>query len=363
MAIDLIPIQFYTPIFYHIILLVVLLTFIHTQSKQSGSNENISFLQLSGILLLLFVILYMGLRPIHGVFIDMKTYARMFERYQQNPLSGNMNDPVFESYIMLSSKIMSVHFFFFVCALLYILPLYIVSKKWFKVYWFYAFLFLVGSLSFWAYGVNGIRNGIAGSLFLLGISRDKRVFQILWILLAVGFHKSMLLPAIGFLIAQFYNNPKGFLVFWAACIPLSLVLGGFWENFFAGFNFVGDERLAYLTTEANAASFSSTGFRWDFLIYSAAAVFAGWYYIFRKQFKDKIYFWLFNTYVFANAFWILVIRANFSNRFAYLSWFMMAFIIIYPLLKKIILVEQHQKIGIILMAYYMFTYIMAIFIS
>lgn len=33
-------------------------------------------------------------------------------------------------------------------------------------------------------------------------------------------------------------------------------------------------------------------------------------------------------------FWVLVIRANFSDRFAYLSWFMYALVMMYPLLES-----------------------------
>src|SRR5690606_25184293 len=110
--------------------------------------------------------------------------------------------------------------------------------------------------------------------------------------------------------------------------------------------------------EVEEGKFSSTGFRWDFLLYSSTAVFAGWYYIVKRNYKDKIYFWLFNTYVFSNAFWILVIRANFSNRFAYLSWFMIGLVIIYPLLKQQIIPKQHQVIGLILIAYFSFTFFM-----
>lgn len=355
---DFIPIQLYTPIYFHIILFVVLLTFIHTQSQKIRSKTNITFMQYSGYLILLFVLLYMGLRPIDGVFVDMGTYARIFLLYQSGQIFINISDPVFNSFISFSSKIMSLQMFFLICTLLYILPLYIVSKKWFKAYWFYAFLFLIGSLSFWTYGVNGIRNGIAGSLLLLGMSRDKRVFQIIWIVLAIGFHKSMLLPALGFLITQFYNKPKHYILFWLLCIPLSLISGGFWENLFSRFTFLSDERLRYLTTEANVGAFSKTGFRWDFLFYSASAVFAGWYYIVKKNFNDKFYWRLFNTYVFANAFWILVIRANFTNRFAYLSWFMMALVIVYPLLKQNLILSQHKKIGFILIGYFSFTYLM-----
>jgi hypothetical protein len=303
----------------------------------------------------------MGLRPIDGVFVDMTTYAFMFSRYQADIVPIDVLDPVFNSYMIFTSKIMEVQTFFLVCALLYVLPLYIVSKKWLNDYWFYVFLFLVGSYSFWAYGTNGIRNGIATSLFLLGMSRDKRVSQVLWILLAVGFHKSMLLPALGYLLTQFYNNPKGYLAFWIACIPLSIVGAGIWEDLFADFTFVGDERLNYLTAKPDTSSFSRTGFRWDFLIYSSVPVFTGGYFIIKKQFKDKTYWMLFNIYVFANAFWILVNRSNFSNRFAYLSWFMMALIFVYPLLKQNLLKNQHIKMAFILLGYYLFTFFMYIF--
>jgi hypothetical protein len=243
---------------------------------------------------------------------------------------------------------------------LYVIPLYMVCKRWFADYWFYGFLTLVTAMSFWAYGTNGIRNGIAGSLFLLGISRKKRVFQVLWLLLAVNFHFSIFLPIVAFIGVQFYNKPKIFLYFWLAAIPLSLILGGFWENLFTNLGF-DDDRLSYLTEgNVNNDNFAYTGFRWDFLFYSATGVFAGWYYVFKKKFEDPIYFELFNIYLFANAIWILVIRANFSNRFAYLSWFLLALVLIYPLLKKVLVIQQYKLIGLVMVVHFAFTYILSV---
>jgi len=356
---DWIPIQSYTPIYYHIMLCVVLFTFFFTQTLAIDNRLNIKYIKIAGTLLLFFILIYMGLRPIHGVFVDMTVYARIFDRYHAGVQIIDLNDFIFHLYVILMTKIGNVNIFFFVSTLLYVVPLYIICKKWFGKFWFYGFLFLVTSFTFWAYGVNGIRNGIAGSLFLLGISREKRLFQILWVFLAVGFHKSMMLPALGFLLVQFYNNPKGYIFLWIFCVPLSLAAGGFWENLFANLGFE-DERLGYLVAEVDSDKFSRTGFRWDFLLYSTTAVFAGWYYIFKKNYQDKVYFWLFNIFVFANAFWILVIRANFSNRFAYLSWFIMALIIIYPLLKQHLFKNQHKIIGAILLVYFIFTYTMGV---
>ena len=105
-------------------------------------------------------------------------------------------------------------------------------------------------------------------------------------------------------------------------------------------------------------SLEAASFRWDFLLYSATGVYAGWYYIIKKNFDDTFYIRLFNIYLIANAFWVLVIRANFSNRFAYLSWFMLGVIIIYPLLKQNFLSNQHRVIGGVLIIYFAFTYLM-----
>ena len=359
MSIDFIPIEFYTPLYYNILLVFTLVTFLHTQLLTYNNPKNRNYIKVAGSGLFIFVLCYMGLRPIHGVFVDMTTYARGFQRVQENGFSlESYKDPLYGIFLYLCTLTVTVKSFFFICALIYVVPLYVVCKKWFKQYWYYAFLLLVGSFSFWSYGVNGIRNGIATSLFLLAISRDKKSWQMIWIIIALGFHKSLLLPALGFVITWFYNKPKGFFWFWLLTIPLSLALPGFWESFFAGL--VGDDRASYLTKEAEAGVFASTGFRWDFLLYSATGVVAGWYYLFKKKLKDSFYIQLFNTFLFANAFWILVIRANFSNRFAYLSWFMLAIVIIYPWLKHYFINKQHQKLGWLILAYYGFTYFMQV---
>ena len=359
---DWIPVRAYEPTHYILLAFFVLLTFVHSQSQPLDSDQNFRYMKVMGWTYLIFIIFYMGLRPIKGIFADMVTYNKLFLYYANGGPIVTTRDTVFHVYTKACSQIMSPHFYFLTCVALYITPLVFVCKKWFKDYWFYGFLFLITTFTFWAYGTNGIRNGIAGSLFLLGMSREKRVWQIIVILLAISFHKSMLLPTAAFLLANFYNKPKVLIYFWILCIPISFVSGGFFEQFFGGIG-LEDDRMSYLTDELKEGRFSSTGFRWDFLLYGSTAVFAGWFYIFKRNYKDKIYFWLFNTYVLTNAFWILVIRANFSNRFAYLSWFMISLVIIYPLLKQFILAKQHKKIGLMLIMYYSFTFLMTVFLG
>ena len=355
---DFIPIQFYTSIYYNIMLLVVLFVFYYTHTTSIDNKRNQGFIKVAGFFLLWFVFLYLGLRPINSIFIDMITYAHIFVNYQEggHKVSIEDNDLFFQIFTMLCSKIMPIKIYFLLCAILYVMPMYVISKKWFEKYWFYAFLMLVISFSFWGYGTNGIRNGLATSFFLLALSCNKRIYQIIWMVCAVGFHNTLLLPSLGFIITSFYNTPKSFFLLWIISIPLSLIFSSFWESFFA--NFIDDNRVSYLTSEVDVNSFSRIGFRWDFLLYSATGVFAGGYYLFKKKIKDETYSQLFNIYLFANTFWILVIRANYSNRFAYLSWFILALVIIYPWLKYNFTGKQTMKMGWIILTYFSFTYFM-----
>lgn len=357
--IDWIPITYYTTLYYQILLALVLVTVLHSQLLLIDEQKNKNFTAFSGNFLLFFVLLYMGLRPINGVFTDMVTYAQLFEKITDG-YDVNLNEDVgFDFFIRLSTKIMTVEMFFFVCAIIYVLPLWYLSNKWFGQYWFYAFLMLAGSFSFWAYGTNGIRNGLATSLFLLALAFNQRkLIMVLFLLLSCSMHKSMLLPSLAYGLTLINNDPKKYFLGWLAAIPLSLVLGGFWENLFGGLGF-GDDRMSYLTAgNVNDDAFSSTGFRWDFVVYSATGVFAGYYFVIKKGFNDKIYHHLLNTYLVVNAFWILIIRANFSNRFAYLSWFMLGLVIVYPFLKQKMIPNQFKTMGLILFGYFFFTYLM-----
>lgn len=358
---DWVPLASYTPWYFHILLVFTLLCFSYTQSYSMRDGQSIKATHSLGFFVFLFVLLYMGTRPISGYFTDMSTYNRYFLQYAAGAPAKSDHDVFFHQFVKFCSGIMSNHTFFFVCAALYTVPAYLISKKWFKKYWVYAFLMLVGSFSFWGYGTNGIRNGIATAFFLMALSREKKLSQAIWLYLAINFHSSMMLPTAAFIATWFVNKNQYYFYFWLACIPLSLAMGGFWESFFGGL--VEDDRLSYLTAgNVNNDNFSSTGFRWDFLVYSATGVYAGWYYIYKKHLKDPLYHKLFNIYLAANGFWILVIRANFSNRFAYLSWFLLALVIVYPWLKFSFEEEQHKKLGYILLAYFGFTYFMNVII-
>lgn len=351
MHIDFIPLASYTPFYYQALLIMFLIVFIDLQRGRFNGYA------IGGIIVIL-ITLYMGLRPISGrYFGDMGTYARYYRNYEAGSPIYATRDLLFHSFMKGSSYIMSAQSFFLMCAFIYVMPLYLASKKWFKQYWFYAFLMLVGSFSFWAYGTNGIRNGLGTSMFILAISRNSWGLRILFALIAIGFHKTLMLPVFAYGVTLLTNAPKNYLMFWLATIPLSLAFPGLWKGLFA--TLLEDDRAVYLTeSEAVDYVFEQTGFRWDFLVYSASGAFAGWYYIFKMNFKDKFYHRLYNIYLLTNGFWILVITALYSNRFAYLSWFLLAFIIAYPWLKGYFTEMHARKFSYIFIGYYIFTYFM-----
>lgn len=364
--IDFIAVKDFSFVFYHYQLLFVLLAYLDSNQFAIDDVINLKKKNVTGIVLMITCIVYIGLRPItYSHFGDMGMYNHYFERYVAGEALQIKKDMGFELFLYGSTKIMSAQMFFLTCAFLYIWPLYLACKKFFKQYWYYGFLILMTSFSFWGYGTNGIRNGLATTFFVFALSRDKMLWKIAFIFLAVNFHGSLVIPAAAFAITYYYTDYRKYFYFWLLAIPLSAAMGGFWESLFASFGFGQEERLqGYLNEMGQTGEeLPQTGFRVDFILYSASAVVAAWYYLNKKKYTDQLYIQMVNIYLVANGFWILVIRANFSNRFAYLSWFMLGLIIIYPLLKMRFFHNQHRVIGVTIAAYFAFTYLMNVILA
>ena len=362
-----IPVSIYDDVFYNILLFFVLILFLQSKNTTLENSSNLRNKKTLGVFLLLFSIVYIGLRPItFSHFGDMGMYNIYFTHYLEGaPLSLDGKDVGFEVFMKFCSYFMEPQFFFLTISFFYMYPFYLVSKKLFDNFWFYCVFMLLVSLSFWGSATNGLRNGLASSIFLLVFMTDKKYVKVLIILLAISFHKSLMITSGAYIASMYYRNTMTYLKAWFVAIPLSLVLGGFWETLFLSFGFGDDDKLTnYLVeNEELVERFSSSGFRWDFLLYSGIGVFAAWYFIIKRKYEDELYKHMVNTYLITNAFWILVIRANYSNRFAFLSWFMLAFIIIYPLLKSKFFERQHVVVGNIIVCYFLFTYMLNIVFS
>lgn len=361
--IDFIPLPIYTPIFNYIVLLLILIASYQGYNGVLLNNQAVRSSTIFGSIFMLLLIPYMGLRPISGTYFgDTANYARSFWDLQSSMILDfkfeKDKEWLFEYLNMLFARYSDIHTFFLFCATIYIGVLWFALKRIFGNYVYIPFLVAISMFTFWSYGVNGVRNGMASSLIILALSyRNKIWIAGLLAFLALGIHKSMQLTIVAAILAYFIRNTKYYLWGWYGCILLSLVAGGFFENLFISIGLGDDDRFAaYLTSDEYDDSFSSTGFRFDFLLYSAIPVIVGYYFIFKRKWEDEFYRWIYSIYLTTNGFWILVIRASFSNRFAQISWFIMPLVLIYPFYKQLFWKDQSKKIGIAIVLFYLFTF-------
>lgn len=338
-------------------------------------------------------IIVIGLRPVSSRFGDTVNYARTYRNTL--PIFGEIDyhkEWLFALFrTWCRSMGFTVNMFFLLLEIGYLGFMFWAYKKalWENVW--LAMLFGLSAFSVFTYGVNGIRNGLACSIVTLAIiiaAKDKNyIVAGVVCFLALGIHKSTLLPTASMVLALFViKKPKLALLFWLMSIPLSLAAGGPISNFFMGLGF-DDRAEAYMSgNNEQYGNFSNTGFRWDFLLYSAMPVWLIWYVVKRVEQKrqemgcektveeeetgvygagilaDAQSMRVFNViavvYLLTNAFWVMVIKASFSNRFAYLSWFIYPLVLAYAVIRLHIWDDQDKKAGLILLAHAGFTIIM-----
>lgn len=357
----------------YLIVLTILCIFYSTKIYNSDNksflknHNNFIFALIIGIIL----IFWLGLRPVNG-FGDTQNYYASYLKAQNNPelalyetFNSEAKDLFFDVFFAWCAKYMDATYFFLIIEIFYISFTLLAIRILFPNNPFAAFLLTISSFSFFSYGVNGIRCGMACALLLFAFSLfiSKKKFWIISVLLmiiAIGTHKSTMLPVLMFIISFFYiKNFKYALSFWFVSILISLTFGNSVTAIFEGLGF--DDRLdKYIQMNEDAdlmTGFSNSGFRWDFLLYSAVPIFLGYNIIIKKQIKNKTFEILLTTYTLSNAFWVMIIRAAFSNRFAYLSWFLYPIVIGLAFLVFDAWKNQARKFVLVLMGYLTFLYI------
>ncbi|MFZ7132235.1 MAG: EpsG family protein [Eubacteriales bacterium] len=351
-------------IFYNVLLAIVLFTAISYTARDNKYLLNVSINKHQAMLLLVFMIMIIAWRDWESPhFGDSKVYGIKIVQAAQYAEVELWDDWGFNWLTLLWGKAgLSPELFFFFTASVYCLPMYIVSRRLAVNYAFVLLLFCVSSFSFYAFGVNGIRNGMASSIVLLAmVYRSKKWAMALLVLVAFSLHVSMILPLGAILITSFYKKTSFYLWFWLLSIVISLFTGKYFQTLFLNVDFISQYGGRYLSeagSDYNYDLFSGTGFRWDFVMYSTAPIVIGYYTTQVKKLTNDTYSFFFNTYLVNNAIWILVINANYSNRIAYLSWFLMPIIIGYPVVKFSGFKYRNHVIAATLLTYYGFTYLL-----
>ena len=356
-----VPLHLYTDLFNIGILLLVAVAALECWSASVFSPATRSFNSVAGALIVLGLIVYMGLRPVSPYYFgDTINYANSFHNLAAgiSPLTaGGGSDWAFTGAMRWFAAHSDVNMFFLFCAAVYVGALWWAMVRIFGSDYLVPLVVAFSMFTFWSYGVNGIRNGMASSLVILAISfRRNLPVALALAVVAIGIHRSMMLTVGAAVAALCVRSPRLYLWTWVGSIAASLVLGGAFSNFLVSSGLVDDNRFAGYVTTAAGDIFSSTGFRWDFLLFSAIPVAVGSYFIFRRGYTDRFYIWLFDIYLLTNAFWIMVIRANYSNRFAQISWFVMPLVLIYPFFMKKFWEDQSVRTGSAVVAFYLYTF-------
>lgn len=223
-------------------------------------------------------------------------------------------------------------FLFFIAASIYFGATYVACKKWFPHDTAIAYLAFLGAFSTYSYSYNGVKAGVAGALFLVAIAYyEKKSVSILFALLSLGFHHSMQLPIATYILTIFFKESKWYFYGWIFCVLMATLHIGFFQSLFMGFG--GNEDNLYL--QGVQDDITQIGFRPDFMLYSAAPIWIGYRLVMKENRKvSKLYLTLLHIYLCTNGVWMLCMYAAYSNRIAYLSWFMYPFVLIYPFLKE-----------------------------
>ena len=357
--------QWYSHIY---ILFVSLLSIVvigqYSSFSQSRIESDTNSSSIPVFFLALLLIFFIGLRPISGkYFIDMAGYNLTYNNKLGEPFvfDWNATNKLFDNFLaFFASNNVPIRVFFLIIATIYFGGIGLSCALLFPKDKFASFLVYLAAFSTFSYGTNGMKAGMAASLFLVAIAlyeKRKYLWMAVFVLLSWGFHHSMVLPVTAFIICLVFRNPKWYFAFWAFCLLMAILHISYFQFLFAGFT---DEHGAdYLLGEGVFVRHNIMGgFRIDFIIYSLAPIIVGWIVVVKKRVLSRVYCFLLNLYLLTNATWLLCMYAEFTNRIAYLSWFLLPIVLIYPFLNEVWGERQYNTFQIIAFAHLGFTIFM-----
>ncbi len=340
-----IPLDFYLVIYQAITFVFISYYAAYIFCSSDFSNKRSEFFNLITLFFVLFIVVYTGFRPVSFQFGDMGNYNKLYHEFSEGLTFSITSDIVFYKILYLFSQLFPAEVFFITCYIVYFFSFVYALKRMFGSKWVWPFVAVISLFSFWQYGTNGIRNGLATSIFLLGLS-FKGGWRWAIFIIAFGFHSSILLPIVSVILASLDRNTKHFFTGWVICLLISIAIPNI-GNVIASLGFLDDKISHYSSIKDELIG--TREFRVDFLIFSILPIIFGYRFLKKVNFSDEFYHLLLSIYLTSNAFWLLVIRYPASNRFAYLSWFLYGIILAYPFMKGVGVRYQNRIFSILIM--------------
>lgn len=325
----------YQPVYLIVVAILTSFTMNHYRSIKLYPHHNIGLNKYGlAITITIVLVLVIGNRPTRSeVFGDTVNYTSWYSMYDKGDSfvwDWNSENFIFDNfYSLFASNHIPIEFFFLFISLIYFGGIFIACKKMFPNDTTLALLVYLAAFSTFSYGTNGIKAGAAAAIFLLALAyRKKKVIAILLLWVSLGFHHSMLAPIASFFGAYFYRNPKVYLWAWIVCLLLAAAHVTFFMSLFSGYT---DEHGASYLVADNVTK-DVSGFRPDFILYSAIPIYIGYHLINKRPIISEMYNFLWCTYTMTNCVFLLCTYGSYINRIAYLSWLMYPFVLIYPFL-------------------------------
>lgn len=342
-----IPARYYLTIYLvAVTLLTILVSNVYSKKNNAGLNKPTVNDCSTGYIVATIVALFIGFRPMSVLFVDMVNYhdIYLFLHYGKEFIfNWNTENIIFDNFVsFLASNRYDLTIFFVLVSLFYFVGTYKAMTRFFPKDALYGFIVFLGAFSTFSYGTNGIKAGSAAAIFLLALAyKNKPVLSWIFAILSIGFHHSMVVPVGGYIAATFVKDNKKYMYFWLLALGVALLHITFFQNIFA--SFADESGSSYLTSTENWGG--KTGFRYDFVIYSAIPIFVGYKVLYTYKLRSASYNFLLNIYTFTNAIWMLCMYASFTNRIAYLSWLMYPVVLVYPFFQKEFMPRQYQMLN------------------
>lgn len=353
----------YYYIYLFLLLILTWITYARYANRSGLQPTSRSSTESGSWILVTFLVVFIGFRPMSGLFVDMVNYNASyyafyfgypfhFERNAENVLFDNL-------FAWWGAMNLSITSFFVCIAAIYFITAYWGIRRLFPNDRLAAYLVFLGAFSTFSYGTNGIKAGAAASLFIWAISyRENLKICIPLILLSWGFHHSMQLPVYAFVLTLLFKNPKWYFYGWIACVFLAFLHVSFFSRLFAS---ISDESGAGYLMAKGGDDGTKGGFRIDFILYSFMPVLVGYWALFVKRVElSSLYKCLLNLYLCTNGVWMLCMYASFTNRIAYLSWFLYPVVLIYPFLNEAWGVNRYRQFSKVMALHLTFTLFMTI---
>ena len=355
----------YQTIYLVIITIITLFCSYRYYIKELYTTISLNRKKQNGTLILaIFMVLFIGFRPESGVFIDMMNYVMYYHVFYEGKtfiFNNNAENLLHDNFLAwVGSQNLGMTFYFVSIAAIYFICTYIACKRMFPRDTLIAYLVFLAAFSTFSYGTNGVKAGAAAAIFLMAISfRDNLKICIPLVLVSWGFHHSMIMVVVAFVLTLIYKNPKVYFAGWCFCLLVAAAHISFFQELFAGIlSDSGDSGVDYLNS-INEEWGGKTGFRIDFVLYSAMPILVGYWAVYKKRLQlSKIYTCLLNLYMTLNGTWMLCMYASFTNRIAYLSWFLYPIVLIYPFLNENWGALRYKTLSKVVLAHLGFTLFM-----